>query len=386
MTHEATELVDCDIHPTFARGLRDIAPHMTDSWRARLGLTEDGAGRDMFGCERESTIELPKSPFYTPSPGAFRKDSYPPSGGAPASDPAFLTSHHLDGYGVSRALLLAQPSLTVAAYPTPDMASTIASAINDWVEAVWLDHDPRYRAAIVVAPQDPKTAVAEIHRIANRRSGFVCVFLPLTTALLSDLHYHPIYEAAEEHGLPIAIHIGGIEGTFPTVPALGGGTPATYFEYKTIVTTAYQTHVASLVIRGIFERFPNLRFAMVECGLGWLVDLLWRMDTNWKALRDEAPWVKRLPSEYVFERVRFTSQPFVEPPTRKQLLAFCEMIQIERTLMFASDYPHYDFDNPLRILASIPDAAIGPVRAGNAYELFGDRMRAPGNRTLAAAA
>lgn len=369
------ELIDCDVHPTFERGLSDLSPYLDEAWRARLGVGAAGAGTDMFGGRRDSRIEMPKSPFFTPSPGAFRKDAIPEAG-PPGSSPEFLVTHHLDAWGVDRALLLGQPALTIGSYPNPDVAGTIAAAYNEWLADVWLDHDSRFRGAIAVAPQDPERAAAEVRRAAALHDGFAAVFLPVGRDLLGDLSYHPVYAAAEELGLPVTVHISGVEGTFPTTPALGGGMPATYFEYKSVVPTAYMTNLASLVVRGVFERFPGLRVVMVECGIAWLIELMWRMDSNWKALRDEAPWVRRAPSEYLLEHVRFTSQPFPEPPDKRQLDAFCEMARVEELLLFASDYPHYDFDNPLRILASLPKGSRDRVAAGNALDFFGPRMTA----------
>jgi predicted TIM-barrel fold metal-dependent hydrolase len=386
MNEPALQLVDCDIHPSFRNGLSDLAPYVSESWRRRLGLGSDAAGRDMYGNRRDSKLELPKSPFYAPSPGSFRKDAFPPDGGVPASDPGFLARHHLDAYGVDRGILLGQNVLTLGAFTNPHAATVLAAAYNAWLEEHWLDVDERYRGALVVAPQDPGAAAAEVRTAAERHPGWVSVMLPVTNILLGDQHYYPIYEAAESLRLPIAIHVSGVEGTFPTAPALGGGAPATYFEYKTVLTTAYQTNLASLVIRGVFERFPRLRVVMTECGLGWLLELLWRMDANWRALREEAPWVKRAPSEYIFEHVRFTSQPFVEPPDPKQLRQFCEMVNVERVLMFASDYPHYDFDSPLRTIAQIPKHARAAVRAGNAIATFGPRLVAPGRQFAGAQA
>lgn len=377
--------VDCDIHPIFEHGVLDLAPYLSEGWKARFGMT-GGAETDMFGNARAATLELPRSPFFAPTGGAFRKDSVPPGGGLPASDPRFLAEHHLDAYDIDRGLLLGQNMLTLGAFPQPEHATAIASAYNDWIEARWLDADPRFRGTIAVASQDPDAAAAEIRRCAERDRRWVGVMLSLRNAMMGDPVYHPIYAEAERQEIPVCVHISGVEGTFPQCPPLPAGVPATYFEVKTIYTTVYQANLASMVIRGTFERFPNLRLAMIECGLGWLPELLWRMDTNWKALRDEAPWVRVAPSEYVFDRVRFTSQPFVEPPTAKQVRDFCEMIQVERTLMFASDYPHYDFDDPIRTLAQIPREARRAVEAENALEFFGDRLRREARPTVAAGA
>src|ERR1700754_1436730 len=158
---DAIGVVDCDVHPTFRQGLADLAPYLDSAWQARLGVGETGAGTDMFGGTRSSTIELPKSPFFTPSPGAFRKDAVPPEGGPPGSSPDFLVEHHLDAWGIDRALLLGQPSLTIGAYPNADVATEIARAFNDWIADVWLERDPRFRAALALAPQDPARAAAE---------------------------------------------------------------------------------------------------------------------------------------------------------------------------------------------------------------------------------
>lgn len=376
--HESEiRLVDCDVHPTFRKGISDLRPYLSEGWQARFGM-HGRVETDQFGNAREATIELPRSPFHFPSPGAFRKDAYPPAGGLPASDPTYTAEHLLDSFGIDRALLLGQGMLTLGGFAQPDYAIAIASAFNDWLEETWLEADRRYRGSIAVAPQDPQLAAEEIRRCAERSDSWVGVYLPVTNIMMGDVHYHPIYEAAERYGLPICVHISGIEGIFPTSPPIAGGMPATYFEVKSVYTTVYQSNLASLVVRGIFERFQGLKVAFIECGIGWLPELMWRLDSNWKALRDEAPWVKRPPSEYILDHVRFTSQPFVEPPTAKQVRDFCEMIQAERTLMFASDYPHYDFDDPRRTIAQLPKDARRAVEAETALEFFGDRMKNSG--------
>ena len=51
-----------------------------------------------------------------------------------------------------------------------------------------------------------------------------------------------------------------------------------------------------------------------------------------------------------------------------------EMVDAERTLLFSSDYPHWDFDNPLRCLSGVPEPARERIRSGSAVELYGDRL------------
>lgn len=373
----AVRRVDCDIHPVFSGGLRDLMPYLTADWQARFGMTGP-VETDQFGGRREASIDTPRNLNIAPVTGPFRKDSVPPGGGLPASDPAFLGVHHLDAHGIDRGLLVGQNMLTIGAYPQADHATALASAYNDWIEEHWLESDSRYRGTIVVATQDPAAAAAEVRRCAERSDRWVGVMLSLQNRMMGDPYYHPVYAEAERQGLPICVHISGVEGAFPQSPPLPAGVPATYFEVKTIYTTVYQANLVSMVVRGIFERFPGLKLAMIECGIGWVPEILWRMDTNWKALREETPWVKRLPSEYVYDHVRFTSQPFIEPPSPKQVRDFCEMIQVERILMFASDYPHYDFDDPARTLIQIPKEARRAVEAETALEFFGERLRNPG--------
>ncbi len=186
----AIRRVDCDIHPIFSNGLRDLAPYLSEGWLARFGMKDETT--DMFGKVRDATLELPRSPFFAPTAGAFREDAVPPGGGLPASDPAFLAEHHLDAHDIDRALLLGQNMLTLGAFPQPDYATALAAAYNDWIEATWLEADPRYRGTIVVASQDPDAAAAEIKRCAERDERWVGVMLSLRNAMMGDAVYHPI--------------------------------------------------------------------------------------------------------------------------------------------------------------------------------------------------
>ena len=102
-------------------------------------------------------------------------------------------------------------------------------------------------------------------------------------------------------------------------------------------------------MEGVFERCPDLKVVLVEAGFAWLPSLCWRMDKLWERMRDEVPHVKRPPSEYVREQVWLTTQPMEEPEVKPHLLDTVKWIGWDR-LLFATDYPHWDFDHPDHVL------------------------------------
>jgi predicted TIM-barrel fold metal-dependent hydrolase len=166
----------------------------------------------------------------------------------------------------------------------------------------------------------------------------------------------------------VATHPGtegtGISNTFVA------GNPSTYLEWHTNIPQNYMGHVTSLLCEGVFEKFPKLTFVCIEGGLAWIPHVLWRLDKNWKALRSSVPWVKKLPSEYVWDHVRFTTQPIEEPENPAHLLAIFEMIRAEKTVLFSSDYPHWDNDSPSHGLPKLPEAIAERIFHRNAEELY----------------
>jgi predicted TIM-barrel fold metal-dependent hydrolase len=371
-THEqhGYELVDCDVHPIMKGGMGDLKPHLSRASQHRLGI--DGR-RGLTTSGQREAVSIPRNMLYVNPAGVLRDDARAPDGSAPGADPAHTARHLLDANGISRAVLIGGEVLGLGAMPDPDAAAFIASAYNDWLAQTWLAADDRYRGTIVVGAQDPALAAKEIRRSGDNQR-FVAVLLPLTNILMGQRHYYPIYEAAAELGLPITVHPNSGEGIFRTSPGMAGGTPTYYVEWHTGLSQVFQANVISLVCHGVFERFPELKVVVTEGSLGWVPDVLWRLDKNVKGLRDEVPWVRRLPSEYVFDHVRFTSQPLPEPRRREHLHVLCDIVRAERTLLFSSDYPHWDFDSPRHALTALPAAIRQRVRVDNAIETYGPRL------------
>ena len=106
-------------------------------------------------------------------------------------------------------------------------------------------------------------------------------------------------------------------------------------------------------------------------GAGELTNLAWRMDRIWEKNRLELADVKRPPSEYIREHIWLTSQPIEEPDRREHLVETMEWIGWDR-ILYASDYPHWDYDDPDRCLP--PQLSRGQRDAlmrDNAFALYG---------------
>jgi predicted TIM-barrel fold metal-dependent hydrolase len=362
-------LVDCDVHAIFRRGLDDLSPYLPKAWQQRLGIgVRPGWARNINGGQ----IALPQNTFYRTSSSPLRMDAAPPGGGVPSSDPAHVARHLLDAYEIDRAILLGNSNSGNAAFPDYDASAALASAYNDWLCETWLSVDTRFRGAILVAPQDPELAVKEIERVADR-PGVAAIHMPLFNIAPGERHFSRIYAAAEHYGLPIMAHPGATEAIYVRAPQLAY-VPTYYLEFHTLLTQPAQSGLASLIVHGVFERFPKLRYVFVESGFVWAMDVLWRLERDWKAHRAEVPWVKRHPLDYLVTNVRFTTQPFYEAGKPEQMHAVLDAIHAEHTLLFSSDYPHWDFDNPRRALKDLPGEIRRRVFAENALDTFGDRL------------
>lgn len=347
------KLVDCDIHPVL-RGPKSLHPYLPRRWQEELDTLGFRSRAPFLG-----SYTYPKI-----APALSRRDAWPP-GGTPGSDLAFMRAQHLDHYGVDVGILqVLSPS--GKDQRNQEFGAAVCRALNDWQVAEWTEPEPRLRASVLVTSDDPESAVAEIQRCAPRRD-FASVFISArTTEPMGRKRYWPIFAAAAEAGLPLGIHAGGATG----VPMTGSGWPSYYLEDHQGGATVMQALLTSLVFEGVFERFPDFRVVLVEGGCGWAAPLLWRMDRQWARMRAEVPHVKRPPSEYVRESVWFATQPIVEPERPEDMRAVLDWLGRDR-IVFSSDYPHWDMDDPkLAFKIKLSEAEERAIFAENAQAAY----------------
>lgn len=357
--------IDCDVHPNLPNGLPDLVPFMDDVWVKRIGLDRrQDWGKNIPAME----VSLPLTHWVNPS-GTQRLDAIAPSGGPPCSDPQFVVEDLIERHGFDAVVLNGNAGLVIGGFADPDLAAAIAAAHNDWLASVWLDADERFKGSIVVGTRDPQQAVEEIARWAGHPQ-MVQVFVPFIDRVpMGQRHFYPIYEAAEHHGLPIVTHVGG-EGSGINSSMMAVGEPTYYFEFHSSLSQIPQAQLISLISHGVFERFPKLKVIFSEGGFAWLIEVLWRLDQKWKAIRHDVPWLTRLPSEYYVDHVRVTSQPMYEPERSEHLAQVLEMIHARETLLFSTDYPHWDSDDP-RGLKAVPADVVERMMRANPREIYG---------------
>ncbi len=345
----ALRLIDCDVHNTARDNSVDVLPHLPAYYRK-------------FG------LRLPGGPATTSPIGVGRSDATPARGGPPGSCPDTMREQLLDAFGIDYAILTGGGVLAIGVHGDGDYAAALASAYNQWM-LTWLDEDPRFYGSMFIAPQRPDLAAAEIRKHGGHPRIVQVMMTSASRDPYGDRRYWPIYEAACEMGLPVAMHPGaecsGIANPF------SAGYAASYLEWHSNLSQNFMAQLSSFVCRGVFNEFPQMKLVLVEGGIGWLPHLMWRLDKNWKSLRVSAPWLSEPPSHYIIEHVRLTTQPIEEPEKPEHLLQIFEMVHAHKTVMFSSDYPHWDNDSPAHGLPKLPEDLARRIYVENARELYG---------------
>jgi predicted TIM-barrel fold metal-dependent hydrolase len=155
----------------------------------------------------------------------------------------------------------------------------------------------------------------------------------------------PVWAAVQAAGLPIVLHIGGgrsqISGRWhrngrPRPVDLHGGGENLRAKDLPSVHHAAETFLTTMVLDGVFERFPDLRCGVIEMGASWVPSLMRRLDYAAKSFARTEPMLGELslaPSDYLRRQVRFTPFPGEDVG---ELVA----ISSPDLYLFSSDYPH----------------------------------------------
>lgn len=356
----------------------DADGHVVEPPSAWAGIPEhqrplierDAAGYEHVTVGGQEILAVPLGTLARPGstfddPGTFRplEDALP--GG---SDPVARLVD-MDSEGIDQAVLYPTIGLYAWAITDPSAAIAIARAYNDWLAGYCSAAPRRLFGAAMLPFQDPAAAAAELRR-AVTELGFPAAFVrpnPCLGRSLSDPAYDPVWDVAEELGVPIGIH----EGSSVILPTLGSDRPFNPLILHAVSHSFEQMLAcAQLIAFGVLDRHPGLRCVFLESSGGWVPFWLDRLDEQAESFGGFCPGMTLRPSEYFARQCAISFE--VDEHTLPALTPF---VGAER-IVWGSDYPHHDATFPGALdalrhtIAPCPTAAQVLILGRNARRIY----------------
>lgn len=278
----------------------------------------------------------------------------------------------MDAMGIDYAIMFPTPLLNIGILPEIDVQAALMWAYACWLTERVLSREPRLKTMISLPFNDAEMSLRMVETFGKDENVVGFVVGSTFHHPVQSKKYMKIYGAIEELRKPIAFH-----STYNWHDRL----TEQFNKFLTahgIGRTLYNiVHLANWTINGIPERFPDLKVVWIESGITWLPFLMQRLDAEYMMRSSEAPLLTKRPSEYMQEYY-YTAQPLENTTHRKMLQATFDIINAETQLLYASDYPHWDFDLPSSIydLPFLNEQAKRNILGENARRLFGLKMPA----------
>ncbi len=265
---------------------RDRLPHVERDEKGEKWFVAEGLGRSRVRARMIADVP--------------RENSEDRLRGNAGADPVERIKDHLRD-GIDAEIIF--PNKGLMMFATRDAAFGMAQCKvwNDFAWEMYGKYNDFMSPAAAIMTSDVALAIEEIRRVA--KMGFRFLTLPCKPMFgghdSRDTNYNldvfdPMWEVIEEIDLPITFHVS--TGRDPRAARKEGGAIINYVAHSLSPTIE---PVASLCGSGVIERFPKVKFAAIESGIGWVP---WALDAMDEAARKHHLWaypkLKRLPSEY----------------------------------------------------------------------------------------
>ena len=275
----------------------------------------------------------------------------------------------MDAEGIDVQVLFGGLSIGVASFEDVGLATDFSEAYNDWLVDDLCGHDPaRLKGVAIVPLQDVERAITEMERAV--RKGAVAVTIPpvMGERNLDDPAFLPFFEAAGDLGCAVGIH----SAPGMNVPLPAAGRFSNYAQVHLLSFPVDQmVAFTALATGGVLDRVPGLRVAFLESGVGWVPYFLHRVHEHHEKLGHLLPEMKSDPRDYLERGQCFFSFEAEEP-----LLAMVVEEIGPESLIWASDYPHWDADFPgctaeaKEMAGALGEDVAAAVLGGNAARLY----------------
>lgn len=333
-------VIDCDSHVMEPADLWQN--YLEPEYRNRAIRIEERDGLEVLLIGEEPMLEgrlaglggahIPRDQLFT---GGLKYAD----GCEPASFDPGARIKMLDNWKVDRGVLF--PTIGILPFPTSDMAlySAYCRAYNRWQTEFFLEAKTRVVPIAILNWHDVDSAVEELDRCLE--AGFRGIFVPpelVAGARPGQQTFDPIWSRCEEAGIPGCLHVivrfGGAAVPFA---AWHETAPGPTFTFSLGATGQLIPALASMIVDGLFDRFPKLKIVNVEAGCGYAAYLMDRLDEKHNFFGAFMPTPLKLkPGEYIQRNCYFVAEP-----EERTINAMLDLVG-EDKIMWGSDYPHVD--------------------------------------------
>jgi hypothetical protein len=253
-----------------------------------------------------------------------------------------LVRRSMQAMGIDHQILFPGNMLQLGTHPQPNVEAALALAYNRWLCDTVLEKDDNIVALLYLPLSEPEMCLRIIDEFSGRKGvkGFM-----VTSVRFKPVHhnsYIPVYRALEERGMPLAFHAG---------PNWSDDYMKQLDRFISMHAISFVlcnlVHLSNWLVHGMQERFPKLKVIWIESGLMWIPFMMQRLDSEYLMRPSEAPLLKKLPSEYMRD-MYYTCQP-IETSNMTLTEAAMKGMDAGKTLLYASDWPHWDFNPPSTI-------------------------------------
>lgn len=241
--------------------------------------------------------------------------------------------------------------------------------------------DDRLMGVAAIPLENPTLALEEVQWSID--NGLAAMWVPHRLAgerSPTHVDFNPIWSLLQEAQIPVVFHVGGNPlqlkqewsntGRGVTKDWMGGGENVRARD-AAVLHQGIETFISMMVLDGVLEDFPNLKFASVELGAGWVPEMVVRLDQIHKAysrVDERLRGFTRTPSEQIRQQFGFT--PFVFEDVSRLIEQSNDDLYL-----FSSDYPHTEGGrDPIArfesCMTQVPQVSVDKFNSGNFLRVF----------------
>jgi predicted TIM-barrel fold metal-dependent hydrolase len=261
----------------------------------------------------------------------------------------------------------------------PVLKNAVVQASNDYM----LDNfaDEGLYSSMTLPKWDPEYAVEEIARVGDEDNIVAAYSWFDPKVPWGNERFDPVFEALVEHDLPLLLH--GSLAYWPQHSYIGDD----MLTWTEVLGFDWPIHgmlnVVNLIMRGVFDKFPDLNVVVQEAGHWWLPFVKYRMDEFYEMHPEDIEvtprkmasgerYLDQTPSDYLRDNIYLCTQPFALPRNSGEARKMLELSMAEDMFIYSSDWPHQTLDPPTWFYTSkaFDDEARESILSGNALDIL----------------